>query len=399
MRARPVIGLVLADSTGGIGAHVGSLQRRLPDLGYDVRLVAPAGVVARLTGDRATPLPSGISSAVVELSTSPWAGALPARMLRRGQVRSLRDALAGVDLVHAHGLRAGRAALTALTRQVGQAAHTEQPAVERPARRPPGVPLVVTWHNPPPAGGPTGLAAGVAARRLARRCDLTLGASADLVELARQAGAPKVRLCEIAAPAVGGPPDPAATAALRAQLGAGTRPLVVTAGRLSAQKDHATLVGAAALLSARDPAPVIAIAGEGPERAALAARIAEQHLPVRLLGHRDDVATLLAAADVAVLSSRWEARSLFAQEALRTGVPLVVTAVGGLPDLVGDAALIVAPARPQQLADAISQILDLPGLRDRLRAAGPRIAAGWPTESDTAMAVTSGYRELLLLDS
>ena len=45
-----------------------------------------------------------------------------------------------------------------------------------------------------------------------------------------------------------------------------------------------------------------------------------------------------------VVSSRWEARSLVVQEAMRAGVPVVATAVGGIPELVGDAAVLVAPA-------------------------------------------------------
>ncbi|OMI37381.1 group 1 glycosyl transferase [Streptomyces sparsogenes DSM 40356] len=80
---------------------------------------------------------------------------------------------------------------------------------------------------------------------------------------------------------------------------------------------------------ALDPQPLLVIAGEGAGRAALQRRIDAEELPVRLLGRREDVPALLAAADVAVLSSRWEARSLLAQEALHAGVPLVATAVGG----------------------------------------------------------------------
>ena len=118
-----------------------------------------------------------------------------------------------------------------------------------------------------------------------------------------------------------------------------------------------------------------------------------------LLGHRDDVPALLAAADVAVLTSRWEARALFAQQALRAGVPLVVTAVGGLPELVADAALTVPAGRPDRVAEAIARIFDEPGVAAGLRAAGPRAARSWPTESDTAAALRSVYDELLLLDS
>ena len=70
----------------------------------------------------------------------------------------------------------------------------------------------------------------------------------------------------------------------------------------------------------------------------LAQRASELRARFYLLGHRSDVPDLLAGADLAVITSDWEARQLFAQEALRAGVPLIATAVGGLPGLVGDAA-------------------------------------------------------------
>lgn len=376
---RRTVGVLLADSTGGIAAHVGSVVPRVLAGGFDVHLLAPDAVLRWLVPASQPGAPPGqLTSAPVVIPGSPWASSLPARLLRHSPEPTLRRELAGVDLVHAHGLRAGRAALAA---------------------RRPGTPAVVSWHNPSPTGGLAGLAARVAVRRLVRDTDITLGASLDLVEAARAAGARDARLCEVAAPETRQVVSSEQVAAVRSELEIGDRPLVVTAGRLTAQKDHTTLLAAAGLLAARTPAPLIAIAGAGPDHQALANRISELHLPVVLLGQRADVPTLLAAADVAVLTSRWEARALFAQQALRAGVPLVVTAVGGLPGLVGGAALTVAAGRPQQVADAIARILDLPGVAAGLRAAGPRMAARWPTESDTAAALRSVYAELLLLDS
>lgn len=70
-----------------------------------------------------------------------------------------------------------------------------------------------------------------------------------------------------------------------------------------------------------DPVPLVVVAGEGSGRGALQRRIDVEELPVRLVGCRDDIADLLSVADVALLPSRWEARSLLAQEALRLGTP------------------------------------------------------------------------------
>lgn len=384
---RPLVGVVLANSTGGIGAHVASVVPRIAARGLDVVLAAPTAVLADLDlvpGPGRAYEGGRVTAVEVEIATSPWAGAGWAGTgwagaVRRGPVPQLRAQLAGADIVHAHGLRAGRAAAAARRRETA---------------------LVVTWHNPPPTGGATGLAAGAALRRLVKVTDVTLGASADLVATARAAGARDARLCEVAAPIAGPPPTEEAVAAVRDELGLSGRPLVFTAGRLAAQKDHATLLAAAALLAAgRDRPPLVAVAGDGPDRESLAARIAADGLPVVLLGRRRNVDVLLAAADVAVLTSVWEARSLFAQEALRAGVPLVGTAVGGLPDLVGEAGLLVAAGSAQQVADAVSRVLDLPEVSSRLRAAGPAQAATWPGEDDTAAVVASVYDELLLLDS
>src|SRR6185436_6657177 len=94
------------------------------------------------------------------------------------------------------------------------------------------------------------------------------------------------------------------------------RPLLLAVGRLESAQGYDLLLDAAEMWSALDPAPLVAVAGEGGQRAALERRIEAARLPVLLLGRRDDVPDLLAAADVVVLPSRWEARALIAQEAL-----------------------------------------------------------------------------------
>jgi glycosyltransferase involved in cell wall biosynthesis len=127
----------------------------------------------------------------------------------------------------------------------------------------------------------------------------------------------------------------------------------------------------------------------------LSARIAAERLPVALLGRRTDVADLLAAADLVVLPSRWEARSLTAQEALRTGTPLVASRAGGLPELLGDAAELVPPGDAAALAQAVTALLTDPSRAAALAAAGRERAAGWPDEAATARQLVAVYRELL----
>jgi glycosyltransferase involved in cell wall biosynthesis len=174
------------------------------------------------------------------------------------------------------------------------------------------------------------------------------------------------------------------------------RPLVVAVGRLHPQKGYEFLLDAAARWVAEGgQVPLVAIAGDGPLHDELARRIDAEGLPVTLLGRRDDVADLLSAADACVLPSRWEARSLTAQEALRIGTPLVATRTGGLPELLGDAAELVEVGDAGALADAVVRVLTDPGHAARLVQAGRRQAATWPDEAGTAAELVALYRELL----
>lgn len=140
--------------------------------------------------------------------------------------------------------------------------------------------------------------------------------------------------------------------------------------------------------------PLLTIAGEGRERARLQRRIEDEQLPVQLVGRRDDISALLAAADIAVLASRWEARSVLAQEALRLGVPLVATAVGAVPELVGDAAELVPHGDAAALSDAVIRLLADPERRRALAVAGRAQASTWTTEDQTIAQVLSVYDEL-----
>jgi glycosyltransferase involved in cell wall biosynthesis len=345
------VALVLASSTGGIGTHVATLAGGLVDGGTPVTVLGPAA-----TQDRFDFTGRGASFVPVEVTAA-------------GGVIALRRALATLhpDVVHAHGLRAGLAASLATT----------------------GAPLVVTWHN----GLGRGWLRGLLERRVARGADVTLGASTELVARARQLGGRDVRPGPVAAPEL--PAPSRAPAALRAELGLERdQPMVLSVGRLHPHKGYHVLIAAAARWRTRTPEPVLVIAGGGPAHGRLTAMIAATHAPVRLLGHRDDVADLLAAADLAVVTSVLEARQLFAQEALRAGVPLVATAVGGLPELVGDAAVLVPPGDVDAVDAAVTALLADPARRAELARLGRAQAATWPTQAQVLDQIRAVYAGL-----
>jgi glycosyltransferase involved in cell wall biosynthesis len=176
---------------------------------------------------------------------------------------------------------------------------------------------------------------------------------------------------------------------------AGKRPLVLAAGRLAPQKGFAGLLDAARRWQDLSPVPLLAIAGEGPLAPALTSLAAPFGPAVRFLGQRGDVPALLAAADLFVVPSVWEGQPLVLQEALRAGRPIVATRAGGIPDLTGeDAALLVRPGDPDELAAAVRRVLTDGGLARRLSAAALERARTLPTENDAVEAALAVYRRL-----
>jgi glycosyltransferase involved in cell wall biosynthesis len=142
------------------------------------------------------------------------------------------------------------------------------------------------------------------------------------------------------------------------------------------------------------PDLLFVVVGEGPERDKLQRRIIDERLRVRLLGRSDDIGSLLAAADLALLTSTWEARALVAQEALLAGVPLVTTRVGGIEELVGSAAALITPGDVEEAAQHIIALADSPDKRRQLSEAGLHQAATWPDEDDVVDDLVRVYTEL-----
>ncbi|MFA1551206.1 glycosyltransferase family 4 protein [Actinomadura chokoriensis] len=383
------VALVLGTSAGGVGRHVRSVAQGLAGRGARVLVCGPAGTEEQFGFGGA-----GARFAEVDLADRP-------RPLHdaRAVVR-LRSLLRGADVVHAHGLRAGALAVAAGARVA--------PGPLRFSRG--GPPLVVTLHNTVITGGRTAAVYGALERVVARGAARVLGVSPDLEERMRSLGAGSVGHAIVPAPAPRAQPGPAVRADLRAELGVGERPLILTVGRLAEQKGLPALLDAAAVWAGRTPPPLVAIAGDGPLEDDLRARIEAEDLPVRLLGRRSDVPGLLAACDVAVVPSVWEGQPLIVQEILRAGRPLVATRVGGIPGMVGaaerpaggallqgpesDAALLVPAGDAEALERAVSRVLDDPSLAARLGSAAAARSALLPGEEDAVDQLASIYREL-----
>ena len=166
-----------------------------------------------------------------------------------------------------------------------------------------------------------------------------------------------------------------ATTDARRQLGLPDAAAVVGAvGRLVPVKDHVSLVEAVAMLGRDGLAPVLVIAGDGPEREAIHERACALGLEpqVRLLGHRTDIQTVFAALDVFVLSSRSEGLNNTILEAMAAGLPVVATRVGGADEMVVDGVtgVLVPAGAPDQMADALKRLLSDSSMRLAMGRAG-----------------------------
>jgi glycosyltransferase involved in cell wall biosynthesis len=368
----PRVLMVVGPAAGGIGAHAASLVRGLTDEGWQVVVATAPVTAARFDlGARA------------EVA---WPGRQPVAAWRT--LRRLRARAAGADVVHAQGHQAGLVALAATA------------CSGRPAP-----PVVISWHNAVLGSGFRRRARALLERAQVRRADLVTGASQDLVDRARDLGARRAELAAVAAPAADRPTVDRVAA--RSQLAdeLGLDPDVdwlLTVSRIAPQKNLDVLVDAARLVRGRrGTAAACGVAwlvvgdGRGDLLASLRAQVAVDGTPVRFVGARSDVPTWMAASDLFVLPSAWEARALVVQEALAAGLPIVVSAVGGLPELVADAGVLVPVGDARMLADAVVDLLADPARRRALAAAGRRRWAALPHEADVVEEWTERYRTVL----
>ncbi|WP_063770086.1 glycosyltransferase [Streptacidiphilus melanogenes] len=167
--------------------------------------------------------------------------------------------------------------------------------------------------------------------------------------------------------------------ALRAELAAPHETLLVMCSRLSHEKRPERALDALVELRRRGVPAVLAIAGAGPLRARLEARIEGEGLPARLLGHIADPARLssvLASADIALAPGPVETFGLAALEALACGTPVVASAASALPPIIGEAGLPAADTGPA-FADAVQHLLARPASVRRGTARARAEEFGW----------------------
>lgn len=148
--------------------------------------------------------------------------------------------------------------------------------------------------------------------------------------------------------------------------------LAIAVGRLERVKNHAGMLEALTLAAKEVPRLRLAILGSGRLRESLMAQAVQSGLEERVsfLGYRDDVAACLAAADLFVSASTTEGLPVALLEALATGLPVVATGVGGIPDALGvppPGAVVAAGDMKGLAAGLVELAMDSKG-RERLGA-------------------------------
>ena len=301
---------------GGITRHILALRAWLLARGHQVTLAGSPDVwVNEETGHDYLNLPLN--------RVAGGQGALPLRLLALAQaVWRLRRWLRAnpVDVMHAHD---SAPALVANLARLGLK-----------------IPLIVTYHGSEPER--------IASfGRIARGCDVTVTPShASARDLATVGGVPAARLRVIGL-GVNRPPPVSDTqvAALRTRLlGDGDR-LILTLVRLAHQKGVDVLIDCAARLMQTRPGWRFIVAGDGPDEAKLRALAAEKGvLPVlSFIGRTSEPHLHLRAADLFLLTSRWEALPFTIVEAFQAGTPCVATACSGVVELIDDSVGRVVP--------------------------------------------------------
>jgi glycosyltransferase involved in cell wall biosynthesis len=177
----------------------------------------------------------------------------------------------------------------------------------------------------------------------------------------------RIRIVPPGAAPIGTPPGPAAA------------PVVGAISRLSKEKNVALLLRAFALVAREIPEAELRVYGDGPERAALEALAASLGIAAKVafLGHVPDAGARCGEFAVFAVPSSRESFGLAVLEAMACGVPVVATAVGGLPELIldGETGKLVAPEDERAMAGALLELLRDREAALRMGAAGRARAA------------------------
>jgi glycosyltransferase involved in cell wall biosynthesis len=345
--SRPLRLLLAVDSL-----EVGGAERHVVDLALALRRKGHEVVVAcSVAGSLAEPFEAA------GVTVRPLTRRLVKRRVSVAYARGIKRLLEErrFDLVHAH-IFASTVAAAIATRWTG-------------------VPLVVTEHTE--ASWQTWRARWVS-RWVYRQAERMIAVSTPIEQRLTQRGGIPPNLVTLipnaVIPASDDPPEVAGTL----PDGWLERPLIGVIARLQPEKGVANFLEAVARVSRISPEARFIVVGDGPLREELLglAKRGALRERVRFLGYRADARALVGLLDVLVVPSLTEGSPLIVLEAMAAGVPVVASAVGGIPDQIrhGEEGLLVPPDDPDALAEKLWELLRDPIRARRLGKAGRRRA-------------------------
>lgn len=232
------------------------------------------------------------------------------------------------------------------------------------------------------------------------RADAVMTLCKPFAALLAQRGVPaqRIRVIRNAVPALPAP-DPVEVEALRKRYGIADDDFVIlSVGRLSAEKGHRDLLEAFRELHAARKTPnlKLLLVGDGPERNSLEAQAAPLGDRVVFAGHHASAFPFFYLAQLFTLPSHSEGSPLVLPEAMLAKLPIVATAVGGVPETIEDqvSALLVPPASPPALAAALGRVAADRALAARLGSAANAAALAY-TPDEYRRRLVAIYGEVL----
>ncbi len=342
-RLCPVHLLLVVDSldVGGAERYVVDLALTLQRKGYDVT------VACSVSGPLSEPLEKA------SIPVRPVLDRLIKRRVSLAYARGLRRLVreSRFDIVHAHVYASTSAAAIATLRT--------------------GVPLVITEHGMNPWRSWRDRRVS---RWVYRRAEHIIAVSTPIYRLLTERYAVSSDRITVNPNAVVDSPVASTSPSIQLPAEWQQGPLVGVVARLSEEKGISIFLQAAARISPLAPEVRFLIVGDGPLREELDSLA--QHLGLsdraHFLGYRSDARALIELLEVLVLPSLHEGSPLVILEAMSAGIPIVASAVGGIPDQVehGREGILVQPGDPSALGDAILRLLRDPALASRLGEAG-----------------------------
>ncbi|MFN0178771.1 MAG: glycosyltransferase family 4 protein [Gemmatimonadales bacterium] len=341
-----IVHVIAPGRFGGAESVVAGLARGLAGRGHRVRVIALHGLDP---ADRCESF-AGLAAAGVELRELRF----PARSYLQERRALGGELMGGTSVAHSHGYHADLVTAFAAGDRGRPAVSTAHGFTGRGLKN-----RIYEW----------------ASRRAVRGFGAVIAVSAPLEVTLKKAGIPDDRL-HLLPNAFEPVADALPRSAARSALGLPAEgPVVGWIGRLTAEKGPDVFLNAVARFDVPARASIVGEGAMGDELQAWAA----SHLSpeqVHWHGGLQQASRYFAAFDVVVMSSWTEGTPIVLLEAMSAGVPVVVTNVGGIPDVVGPAeAVLVPPGDPAAIAAGVRRcLIDRAGTEERIRSARARVA-------------------------